>query len=606
MASFALLKLQCTKLKCSSAQLNHCCLAILKLIAVKNQISFCNQNFQFCFYQVRHCKSAHEFEGVAQVRICEPRQLKLDQAFLKRPDNLHPKDQYVSRKQDKGTPEEKAAVVKRLDSSGSKTRKYESELDKRKPQKWAPDEHATLAKFAGKLRDQWVSGERGAVVKRQDNLQMETANQEVEGGVDIEHVEDALVDNFYDLPCFGRSQVSINELTVKLQIPEKSCAEFARKLTEMTKLYQNSDNACAQDNVNLKNELYCVKRENECHKREMTALKDKLKSFEAENDALKKRLHDNELEFNVKLQTSEKRCADIEIQLGEMTKQHEKSDKDRTAQAQEIANHSNDLDRAKMANRDLERDKFNLENELKSCKDENIDLKNKLQEVEMEMKIIHLEEKVSAKVALLPYAERRSYKSLDGCNWLDDQAMNKYLELVTKRSSKKVDLPKVFAINALLYRRFSKYGYQMVKRWIPKKIDIFTYEYVFIPIHTGDGGKRHWSLVVADFKRRGIFYYDSLGREGMDIMLRIIDYLKSVHYDRKNKEYDFKDYKVENVTNIPKQTNRFDCGMYVLKYADFLSRGAPFEITQEKMQYYRKCTKVEIFNKQLINNMNTI
>ena len=89
-------------------------------------------------------------------------------------------------------------------------------------------------------------------------------------------------------------------------------------------------------------------------------------------------------------------------------------------------------------------------------------------------------------------------------------------------------------------------------------------------------------------------------------MLRIIDYLKSVHYDRKNKEYDFKDYKVENVTNIPKQTNRFDCGMYVLKYADFLSRGAPFEITQEKMQYYRKCTKVEIFNKQLINNMNTI
>ena len=233
-------------------------------------------------------------------------------------------------------PEEKAPVVKRLDSFGSQTRKYESKLDKRKPQKWAPGEHATLAQFPGKPRDQWVSGERGAVVKRQDNLHMETANQQVEGGVDIALVEDALVDNFYDLPCFGRSQVSINELTVKLQIPDKSCAEFARKLTEITKLYQTSDNAHVQDNVKLKTELYCVKRENEDLKRKMTELKDKLKSFEAENDALKKRLQDNELEFNVKLQTSEKRCADIEIQLGEMTKQHEKSDKDRTAPTQEM------------------------------------------------------------------------------------------------------------------------------------------------------------------------------------------------------------------------------------------------------------------------------
>ena len=114
--------------------------------------------------------------------------------------------------------------------------------------------------------------------------------------------------------------------------------------------------------------------------------------------------------------------------------------------------------------------------------------------------------------------------------------MNKYLELVTKRSSKKVDLPKVFAINALLYRRFSKYGYQMVKRWIPKKIDIFTYEYVFIPIHTGDGGKRHWSLVVADFKRRGIFYYDSLGGDGTDIMLKIINFLEHEHLAKKKKK----------------------------------------------------------------------
>ena len=211
-------------------------------------------------------------------------------------------------------------------------------------------------------------------------------------------------------------------------------------------------------------------------------------------------------------------------------------------------------------------------------------------------KILEMEKQISAKLALLPPDQRKSLEILDGCQWIDDQVINMYLELITERSVKNPDLPKVYAINTSVFPRFRELGYQRVKNCIPQQIDIFSYDLVFIPIHT----PKHWSLVVADFKRQGIFYYNSMKKGGMDILFWIIYLLKFEHLAKKNKEFQFSDFKVENMTDIPRQENGFDCGMYLMKYADFLSRNAPLTFTQEKMEYYRKCTKVELFLKELM------
>ena len=213
-------------------------------------------------------------------------------------------------------------------------------------------------------------------------------------------------------------------------------------------------------------------------------------------------------------------------------------------------------------------------------------------------KILEMEKQISAKLALLPAPDqRKSLETLDGCQWIDDQVINMYLELITERSVKnQADLPKVYAINTSVFPRFRDLGYQRVKNCIPNQIDIFSYDLVFIPIHT----PKHWSLVVADFKRQGIFYYNSMKKGGMDILFWIIYFLKFEHLAKKNKEFQFSDFKVESMTDIPKQENGFDCGMYLMKYADFLSRNVPLTFTQEKMEYYRKCTKVELFLKELM------
>merc|ERR1712214_61828 len=98
---------------------------------------------------------------------------------------------------------------------------------------------------------------------------------------------------------FEHSQVTIKELTVKIQNTERRCEDIAIKLREMTNLYEKSDKdskARAQDIVKLGNELDRAKMDNEGLKRDRSKLEDELKSFKAENDALKKRLHEVEME----------------------------------------------------------------------------------------------------------------------------------------------------------------------------------------------------------------------------------------------------------------------------------------------------------------------
>lgn len=44
-----------------------------------------------------------------------------------------------------------------------------------------------------------------------------------------------------------------------------------------------------------------------------------------------------------------------------------------------------------------------------------------------------------------------------------------------------------------------------VKRWF-RKINIFDYNYMFIPIND----ESHWSIVVVDFQKQYFLYYDSV------------------------------------------------------------------------------------------------
>jgi len=98
---------------------------------------------------------------------------------------------------------------------------------------------------------------------------------------------------------FETSQVTIKELTTKIQTTERRCEDIAIKLREMTNLYEKADKdskARAQDLVKLANEFDRAKMDNDGLNRDKSKLQDELKSLMVDLDAFKKRLHEVEQE----------------------------------------------------------------------------------------------------------------------------------------------------------------------------------------------------------------------------------------------------------------------------------------------------------------------
>merc|ERR1712214_222493 len=111
---------------------------------------------------------------------------------------------------------------------------------------------------------------------------------------------------------FEHSQVTIKELTVKIQNTERRCEDIAIKLREMTNLYEKSDKdskARAQDIVKLGNELDRAKMDNEGLKRDRSKLEEELARAYKDTDALK-------IKF-------EQRVQELELELKKMAKSYD-------------------------------------------------------------------------------------------------------------------------------------------------------------------------------------------------------------------------------------------------------------------------------------------
>merc|ERR1719391_1279468 len=94
---------------------------------------------------------------------------------------------------------------------------------------------------------------------------------------------------------FEHSQVVVKEITAKFQNSERSNADLATKLKEMTNLYEKADRdskARANEIVKISNEADRLKMANETLNRDKGVLADEVKALKGELDALKKRLAD--------------------------------------------------------------------------------------------------------------------------------------------------------------------------------------------------------------------------------------------------------------------------------------------------------------------------
>ena len=188
---------------------------------------------------------------------------------------------------------------------------------------------------------------------------------------------------------------------------------------------------------------------------------------------------------------------------------------------------------------------------------------------------------------------------LNGENWLNDNVIEFYMNLIADRSMKEAyrreKLPTVYAMSTYFFRRLMENGPSAVKRWL-KNVDIFDYDLILVPIHQ----EEHWCLATVDFRCPGVFYYDSMGGHNMPALSLILEYLQVEHLNKRNAVLDIKRYVKEIVEDCPQQENGADCGIFACKAAEFLSRDETLKFSQQDMQFYRKLMVYEISKKRLL------
>ncbi|VIO90909.1 Ulp1 protease family, C-terminal catalytic domain containing protein [Brugia malayi] len=190
---------------------------------------------------------------------------------------------------------------------------------------------------------------------------------------------------------------------------------------------------------------------------------------------------------------------------------------------------------------------------------------------------------------------RKDLLTLKGLDWLNDEIINFYMNLICERSQNDENLPKVYAFNSFFYSTLSSKGYASIRRWT-RKIDIFSYELLLIPVHLG----AHWCLAVIDFKNRIIDYYDSMGGSNDYCLDVMSEYLCEESLDKRRKEFDLSDWQLVNRDDIPQQMNGSDCGMFACKFAEYAARRAQISFSQDHMPYFRERMVYEICRKKLL------
>lgn len=181
--------------------------------------------------------------------------------------------------------------------------------------------------------------------------------------------------------------------------------------------------------------------------------------------------------------------------------------------------------------------------------------------------------------------------------WLNDEVINLYLELLKERAERE---PKRFLkchfFNTFFYKKLASgktgYDYQSVRRWTtPNKLGygLAECEKIFIPVHRDV----HWCLAIIDMKEETFHYLDSLGGKDSAVLRILARYIMDELKDKNNIEIDTSSWREVSV-HIPLQHNGWDCGMFMLKFIDFDSRGLRLSFSQEHMEYFRRRTAKEI------------
>ncbi|POI29885.1 hypothetical protein CIB84_006365 [Bambusicola thoracicus] len=163
---------------------------------------------------------------------------------------------------------------------------------------------------------------------------------------------------------------------------------------------------------------------------------------------------------------------------------------------------------------------------------------------------------------------REDIQTLGNQCWLNDEVVNFYMNLLMERG-KKENYPSVYAFSTFFYPKLLSDGYSAVKRWT-RNVNLFKQDIILVPIHV----RSHWTLVV---KMKSCFVLFCLNRQ----------YLQEESWEKQNVKLTPSQWTLHSMESheIPQQLNGSDCGVFMCKYADYVSRDKPITFTEVSQSY---------------------
>ena len=182
--------------------------------------------------------------------------------------------------------------------------------------------------------------------------------------------------------------------------------------------------------------------------------------------------------------------------------------------------------------------------------------------------------------------------TLKGENWVNDNIINFYLELI--KENRKAKDPTFFCFNTFLYVSFKSRGYELVKNY-SRGTDIFEKDIILIPIFEAN----HWRLIVVRPKILEITYIDSLNMDGTQILENIQSFLSQEHEAKKGSNLDFSKWNIRQDRKVPQQLGSHECGVFVMHFADKIVKREPLDVDVHNIPSLRRSICQEILNQIL-------
>ncbi|KAK2079524.1 hypothetical protein QBZ16_001918 [Prototheca wickerhamii] len=185
--------------------------------------------------------------------------------------------------------------------------------------------------------------------------------------------------------------------------------------------------------------------------------------------------------------------------------------------------------------------------------------------------------------------------------WLNDEVINLSMALLQARdaAARGGAAPRTHFFPTFFCNKLYKdggYDYLAVRRWtLPKRLkaagqpsqSVLDCDRIVVPVHQGI----HWTCAVVDLGKKELRYYDALlvgwGRDEA-CLEALARWLRDEYRDkRKEEREDVLTWPRLYPQAIPRQLNGWDCGMFLIQFADHLGRGADMTFTQADMDAYR-------------------